>query len=822
MSRLWNPWTSYYFHGQTDYAVALKEDLPDKVKERGQDRGVGAPIKRRQLDDIPVEDLSTTFVMVLASTLVKVNKHPCPRSGKHKNSRALLLITPKSTMLGWLTGNSQRASLQPPEDVNGKSSYMEEPPETPAPVFAVRAFKTALFGTPHPNQHEENAIEEKPSLEKLSKPKHSPRAQFTTPKVGSKSYISRAKKVTPSVSPAKGILLTPGTAATRRKTVSFGNLESYNGAKVQKSDQVTQPAISTPEKVSDTVSPEQAEANLQSQPTLTKELFETQLDKSKQRLGEDQRAAEVNVEETLPLVNGTSEETLPAQSIGVDTTIDITVDLTKPRSQSGQHWKAEYERYQRNSNRELKNIIQHGQNVKSYAEKKDIEATTLQEKLKLELAKCAAMETKVSKLAIQLANGRRYGSDGSAEQAKLMNDISRQTASAVRYKQKADKYRIAIKQQESSSVVSMDEYGWNSAEDLAADAIASRNNMPGSAELRDAFELNAQRVELDTLSSKLDVAEQKVAKLEAVNAKLVKNLNRVKNEMTNYDGRRLRFETKYKQREANLMAEKRACEAKLKQITKEHEDLLRNIQGNLRVDRNYEASISTKPRRDNLSRSKSSLLPHTATQPNPGNTPDQAQVHKLAHPRLGAQILHDQIKLASRDPSIDIWTMGTPNDTGEMTPPAADPAINLSHVALSEATHNALRVIDNNAVSEFLPEPSSPPDKSRPTLEHLARMDSALQPDFPSSDPYESSAVRRVNNRRNTIASPRPSMVNLASSGFKGEDTPRLRRNTSLAGSRRSTLNGGRGKVGELPPDRVAAARARLAHKKSMKENGRR
>ncbi|KAL8941473.1 MAG: hypothetical protein Q9216_002201 [Gyalolechia sp. 2 TL-2023] len=693
---------------------------------------------------------------------------------------------------------------------NGNSSYIEEPPETPAPVFAVRAFKTAFFGTPHPNQTDAAIVNEKASQENSTKPKSSPPATFVTPKIGSKSHISRAHKVTPSISPAKGILLTPGTAANRRKTVSFGLIDSNNGTKPEQPGHAAQPSISGLEKVSDTVSPEQADVNLGSQPAFTKKLFEAQLDASKQRLSAHQTSAGTSAKRDTPVDSVSYDPSFPVQSTAADTTLDFTIDLTKPRSQSGQHWKAEYERYQRNSDRELKKIIQHGQNVKSYAEKKDTEATNLQEKLKRELAKCATMEAKVSKLATQLAIGKRDGSDGSVEQGKLMDDLSQQTALAIRYKQRADRYRIAIRQRESSFVSGMPGDDRSALENPNTDIKSAANPTSESVDGDEKSELKALQSELDTLRGKLNVAEERAAKLEAVNAKLTRNFLRVKDEMQNYDARRVRKEVRLKQREEILVAERKASEAKLKQLQKEHEEVLRNTNGIVVSGRDQKPSPARNPHRQSFNRSGSPPLP---------------QVKKPIQPDSSAHILPKPDKTASKGPVINIWTTNSPNDTADVTPPAAEPAINLSHMALSEATQNALREIDSNSVSDMPSEPPLPPDTPRPTLEHLARMDSALQPDFPSSESYQSSAIKRMNDRKHTMASPRPSMVNMTSSAAKDEETPRalgLRRNMSLmstVGSRRSTLSGGRSRLGELPPDRAAAAKARLAQRKSMREN---
>lgn len=700
---------------------------------------------------------------------------------------------------------------------------MEEPPETPAPVFAVRAFKTALFGTPHTNQYEEAVVEEKASPEQPSKPKHSPRTKFSTPKIGHKLYATRTQKITPLMSPAKGILVTPGTAAGRRKTVSFGSLGIGDGVKLDQPYEISKATTEESTKVSIAALPGEAKRGSHSQPTLTKELFEVQLDASKQRLNEQRKSAVILVTESSSSGNIQNGPSHPAQSASTDPALDFTVDLTKPRSQSGQHWKAEYERFQKNSDRELKKIIQHGQHVKSYAEKKDVEATDLHQKLERELAKCASMEHRVSKLAAQLASSKGQGLGGNDHQEKLMNDLSRQTALAIRYKQKADRYRIAIRQQKSSAVGGVYDGDRNNTEDSSVDITSAAEGVLISDHHGEHSELNALRNELSALRSELGVAEEKAARLGAVNAKLTENFLRVKDEMQNYDARRVRKETRLKKREETLIAEKRACEGKLKHLTKEHQDLLQSIESRPMTDTAQEPLPPTNTRGQSSSRKRTSPLP----EPSPGI----GQVHLYdPPPRKPSSIdprapqSHLQNRPKSEGPAIDIWTTDSPNDTADTTPPADEPAINLSHVALSEATNNALREIDSNSISDFPSEPPLPPDTPRPTLEHLAKMDSALQPDFPSSDSYQSSAVKRMNDRRNTIPSPRPSMVNMASSVMKEENMPRasgLQRNASLvstAGSRKLTLNGG-SRVGELPPDRAAAAKARLAQRKSMKEN---
>ncbi|OAA72523.1 Spindle-body formation-associated protein [Cordyceps fumosorosea ARSEF 2679] len=92
-------------------------------------------------------------------------------------------------MLGWMLKRGENAS----NAVNDA-----EQPDTPAPVFAARAFKSALFGTPR--RHDIRAAR--------------PGRRGTT--------TSNTDKDSNTPSKPAGILLTPGTGAARRKRVSFG------------------------------------------------------------------------------------------------------------------------------------------------------------------------------------------------------------------------------------------------------------------------------------------------------------------------------------------------------------------------------------------------------------------------------------------------------------------------------------------------------------------------------------------------------------------------------------------------------------------------
>ena len=692
------------------------------------------------------------------------------------------------------------------------TSYTEEPPETPAPVFALRAFKTTLFGTPHPSSIDEAVDGEKPSPVKAGKSKQSPLARLTTPKAGAKTQTSRAFKAIPLASPTKGILVTPGTAATRRKTVSFGNLEIGGAVRTEQPEHgPPKPNDDSDVKVDTKATVEGGKAQAR-RPDLTSEEFEAKLDASKNRLSDNKGSNKTAISQKSS-EDMTGSEKPPFLSAPTDVTPDITMDLSKPRSQSGRHWKAEYERYQKNSDQEFKRVIQHEQNVKSYAEKKDAETRDLQDKLKRELDKCAAMEFKVSKLATQLVSGRSGDVGGSVAQETLIHDLTKQTALALKYRRKADRYRKAMHNQKLSSVGQIYDEDCDTTNDLDGDEVNNTYHLPASVASEMASEMTTLQNDLRALRIKLNATEERAAELEASNTKLKRNLLRLKSEMKNEDGRHLRREASWREREKKLMVDQKACEAKLRQLTRTDQDLIRSDNKRPLVNEVQGPLVrSRSPGRD-------------------VETEDVIELKDLQRwSNRNARNDHQSNAKPSTRASVDIWTTNS-NESGETTPSAAEPAINISSIAMSEANHDpdALRELDRNSIQDFPSRTPPPVDSPQPTMDCLAQVDSPLQPDIPSTtEPRLTSASKRMNDRRQTIASPRPSVVTMASSAVRDSGTPKAdpgwRREPSLvstAANRRSTLTGGRSRSGDLPLDRMAAAKARLAQRKSLKENRR-
>ncbi|KAK5135962.1 hypothetical protein LTR08_004420 [Meristemomyces frigidus] len=283
-------------------------------------------------------------------------------------------------MLHWLAG--QKA----PETSDPDATGYVEPPETPAPVFAVRAFKHAIFGTPQtiaqpkPRRHS-NSENQKPRPTGV----RSERPALMRPKSsGDVHGFSQEKEPPcpePMNSPTKGILMTPGTAAGRRKTVTFGEHVSNNEEK-----RITKSGLpdDCPGKFpSPWVKPSVAEVK-DEEPTekgrgrnkLT-EALEQVREESAKRKRSDRRTNFANEDEP-------------------------STTHVEPKSDSGKYWKAQYDVYRENTQREVKKLIAKQKMAKSFAKDKDFQCTDLADQLRQEKRKVERLETKAAGLETRL------------------------------------------------------------------------------------------------------------------------------------------------------------------------------------------------------------------------------------------------------------------------------------------------------------------------------------------------------------------------------------------------------------------------------------
>ncbi|KAF2086977.1 hypothetical protein K490DRAFT_57440 [Saccharata proteae CBS 121410] len=245
-------------------------------------------------------------------------------------------------MFSWITGRGGGTEEQ--QQGNMDATYIEAP-ETPGPVFAVRAFQHAIFGTPKPHEEAEN--------------------------LGFKSVTKKINADESGPRPG-GILSTPGTARGR-KTVTFGAHVVDNEGKKQKRSGLPN---NIPGKFPSPWTPK-----VEGMPSVP-EVSSAAKARSK-LLAASHEAKESGIKpestKTESIRSVAAKQKPKAKDDG-----DITIDMMEPRSESGRYWKEQYMSYSEKSENEVKKLIAKQQLAKSYARQKDSEAMELTAKLETE------------------------------------------------------------------------------------------------------------------------------------------------------------------------------------------------------------------------------------------------------------------------------------------------------------------------------------------------------------------------------------------------------------------------------------------------------
>nr|POE65190.1 hypothetical protein CFP56_34857 [Quercus suber] len=284
-------------------------------------------------------------------------------------------------MLHWLAG--QKAAE---ESVDPDATGAIDVPETPAPVFAVRAFKHAIFGTPQTAQPRVRRHSNTEATRPRTQDGKSQRPPMTRPK--SASYAQDPVKAPdlvpePVNSPTKGILLTPGTAAAKRKTVSFGDhIKTGDDDLLAIIDKDDEGAKGVP--------------NQRSRPAADDDFHEDFVPKNR-NMGSLTKALEQVRDESVKRKRASRDTKIGEAGEGV-----VSSELTNPQPESGRYWKAEYDAYRENTQREVRKLVKKQQMAKSYAKMKDDECLALTDELKLERLKVEKLEMQALRLEAQL------------------------------------------------------------------------------------------------------------------------------------------------------------------------------------------------------------------------------------------------------------------------------------------------------------------------------------------------------------------------------------------------------------------------------------
>ncbi|KAH7165861.1 spindle pole body formation-associated protein-domain-containing protein [Dactylonectria macrodidyma] len=270
-------------------------------------------------------------------------------------------------MLGWML---RRGDDAPDAAGDGDTTQIDQP-DTPAPVFAARAFKSAIFGTP-------------------ARPSDEPDTRLTMDQDQDSKTPQRPQ----------GILLTPGTGTSRRKRVSFGQDvgKKTNGRFAAKTTEA--PQRSRLNQALENASQEEAKSVVQKP--------------AARRIRDDKSDDEWE------------------EADDEDICQDITVDLNEPHSQSGKYWKGEFEKYHEDAKAEMEKLLKYKQLAKSYAKQKDAEAIQLAEQLKDEQQKVITMEQQIAEGASKMVSKRGNRSEDTSPE--LLSTLTKQTALAVQYR----------------------------------------------------------------------------------------------------------------------------------------------------------------------------------------------------------------------------------------------------------------------------------------------------------------------------------------------------------------------------------------------------
>jgi hypothetical protein len=721
-----------------------------------------------------------------------------------------------------------------------------EPPETPAPVFAARAVKSALFGTP--------AYYDEDELENRRK----------STDMGSQGSREASKANLNSPTKKQGILLTPGTATARRKTVSFGesvvdngdkNATGQNGTpknfpgkfpspwvpKVEENSKGTrQTALTRTLEAAREEKSKTSAATKSTSPTKTRSQ-----NNAKSIADPDSVVVTSNVIRPRSLGTKASEKLLASPDEDFDG--DMTLDLNEPHSQSGRYWKSEYERYHEEAKAEMAKLVKYKQLAKSYAKKKDTEAIDLSEKLKEEQQKVMNMEAQINDLVAQIGERRANGTDDRSP--ALMSELARQTARAREYKDQVEQFRVALEGRDAQSSFQNIEGSQKQRSQRAADTL-----FDVSQELKKAreqlAEMGSLRDEMHSLRLSLSAAERGAAKLQDENLRLSRDLAKVSKELEKSEKRRKITEEQSRKQNESFQS-----------LQKDYDNLKESAKSQRR-----EAEHILKKRHDQVADLKKQITLHKASadlplrkEVKPNNAPavtgphmqDEAVVG-IAKPKRAVAHIEDLMsfdtppKPASRRSELrsKLTTFSIPQEGqhGEeslldQTPRNARPRDQKVEVSARKdeipPLNNKFPVLDENAWKPINHESSKSTlgsGKSRSSLSEIinsadagnspARTESQLTPGFskrfsslsldspapmlPSLEPSFGNGPGRDAQTKRVAPSPRPSMFNISTSPTNPSST----QSSTLSARTRVTL----------PPDRAAAAKARLEEKNAAKK----
>lgn len=669
-----------------------------------------------------------------------------------------------------------------------------EPPETPAHVFAGRALKSALFGTPAPP----DATPFVRATEKASEP------------------VADQQKPQPrNLSPVKlpGILMTPGTATIRRKSVSFGHDVKDKDAVAGREDRRSQRNRPT------------RSASLTRALEIAKEEKDNKAVESVSVVQSTAAAMKTGTQDSQPSAFWRKESdyltrpSLIEELARDDPDGDMTMDLNKPHSQSGRYWKSEFHKYHEEAQIQMRRLLQYKEGAKDFARKKDAEVLELKQQLKEAGHRKALSDSKVSRTLRRKARALGYDSDEELVVSQLIEDLSRKTALCEQYKKQleAATYTLEKKNPLSQEFLTMT-IGKDSPPHiqlLREEILHLQNTLKKTERENTRLENENKQLKEEVSHSGLKL-ERQIEKLDKqrdsfddVRRKKDEALDQLQN---TYD--RLKENAKSQRRDAEQLLKKRheqsvelkkelsearQLETRLKELENQ---LHRKNEEHIQVVADYELRMA-ELKRDVVA----------------GETPFDVPASIAKDPHLARSLVkHAESPIRARDSQIPLASnsisrpvKATNRHTWSDTPTSSPP----------KKTTLPLSEIINKANPSTIPPVQSGPFQFTPAVHRFSDL-SMPNPEFdlPSSEPSIELALPALKQR----VSPRPTFVNIPSSSPKpsriplqdNKDKIDTRERQTSSGSSRSTVDSSRIRR-EVAPERAAAAKARLEQKMAEK-----
>ncbi|KAF4636700.1 hypothetical protein G7Y89_g1390 [Cudoniella acicularis] len=725
-------------------------------------------------------------------------------------------------MLNWWLGRGVEGSRE-------LGDHQEaEPPETPAPVFAARALKSAIFGTPARPVDDTLCEIENPVEVIIGKDVKAPQTRSSSP------------------TKPPGILLTPGTGTTRRKTVSFGKelvdkVEDLEGEIIPRSKREfeSNDCIDEPTKKGstrrDTSSRHLRRTSLINRLERVKEEKVSSSESSRavrdQNDGIDTNSKEDQISheelqsnaKTETKASKTNSDLLQNLATRYNGDGDATMDLDHPHSRSGQYWKSQWQTYHDQAQAEMQRLLKYKNHAKTYAKKKDATAIELAEKLKEAQRKVLIMENMVSELSARVAAVGLEDADG--ESPELMQELARQTALALEYKAQVEEFREALEGGEAVISASQEQKNPISPRsektliDTHHELKKAREQLREMAALREELKARTCCTLIFASGSKKKILRG-AGNCQMSSAK--KKDEALKNLQQDYE--KLKDIAKSQRRDAEQLLQKKHDQAveyrrEIKSLRAAQSNVQQLEQALNQKTVGHEKVVGLL--QDEITALKTKLRPEIT-----GAELGKIEQTSERVPSIEAgQSRESHIPISVQSISRPSKTL--PSSRRKHSETTAESPMPRSSQALSE--------IVNNASFDTVPPKTSGPVHYTPLSKRFSDM--SLNPpklDLPSSESSLPLVPRgRAIPERDNQQSPRPSMFNIASSPPKpaimrsraSMELPRQkvgnethdRRHKSIASSRLSSMDTSRAR-NTIPPERAAAARARLKQKNAEKK----